>query len=117
MSDVTLVLPERQRAILETLLRAVLEMPAGVDPADHLPESPWGDQREFDRVVWAPLRGEPPADDPRATRATVPAADVERLRQVLGWQGEAYAGAIAWQPPDEEERAAVERLLAQVERR
>jgi hypothetical protein len=114
LSDVTLVLPERQRAILETLLRALLDTPAGADPAEHLPESPWGDQREFDRVVWAPLRGEPPADDPRGLRVTVPAADVERLRQALGWQGEAYAGATAWQPPAADERAAAERLLAQL---
>lgn len=115
-ADLTLVLPERTRAVLETLLRAVLEMPAGVDPADHLPDSPWGDQREFDRVVWAPLRGEPPLDEPRAMRATVPAGDVERLREILGWQGEAYAGGVPWQPPNDDERGAVERLLAQVER-
>ena len=112
----TLVLPERVRAVLETLLRAALEMPPGADPADHLPEHPWGDQREFDRVVWAPLRREPPVADPSALRATVQAADVELLRQALGWQGEAYAGALAWQPPGDDERAALERLLAQVER-
>lgn len=114
---VTIHLTEAVRPVLLRLLRAALELPEGSRVVDALPLNPWGDVEEFRLAVFLPLHGEevPTSAGLGGAALKVQADDVRPIRDVLDGLAESITGGTPWVALSQEERAAVNGLLARIE--
>jgi hypothetical protein len=114
---VTIYLTEGVRPVLVRLLRAALELPKGSRVVDSLPLNPWGNIEEFRRAVFLPLHGEeaPTMAGLGGVALTIEPDDVRPIRDVLDGLAESITGGTPWVAPSQEERLAVNRLLARVD--
>jgi hypothetical protein len=95
----------------------VLSLLDGAHVAEYLGHNPWGHLDLYVREVHDPLHGVPHravGDERSGAVLVIPADDVAVLNGVLDGFYECYSGGSPWRALSDEERAAVERLAAQL---
>lgn len=115
--SIHLHLTSEVRATLVALLTATLTMEAEAQVVDHLASNPWGDLEAFRRSVYFPLvEGRVEESGLDRIDIEIEATNVPPIRDVMTGLAESFSGGVPWVALSEAERAAVEKLLAQLAR-
>jgi hypothetical protein len=110
-------LSEPVRQAFARVLDCVLRLDRGSDVADFLGRDPWGDLSAYRREVFNPMQSPGAAVEAESGRPPAVAIalhDLPRINAVLHDFYEGYSGGCPWAGIDDEERAILERLAAQV---